>query len=44
MLQKSTITFLKNLQANNVKEWFDANRKLYEAARADFSQLVDADH
>ena len=40
MLQKSTITFLKNLQKNNVKEWFDANRKAYEEARTDFTKLV----
>ncbi len=41
MLQKSTIAFLKNLKKNNVKEWFDANRKTYDAARADFINLVD---
>lgn len=41
MLQKSTLSFLKDLQVNNVKEWFDANRKLYDAARADFLHLVD---
>ncbi len=41
MLQKSTLTFIKNLQKNNVKEWFDANRKSYDAAKADFIQLVD---
>ena len=41
MLQKSTLTFLKNLSKNNIKEWFDANRKSYDAARADFMNLVD---
>lgn len=41
MLQKSTLTFIKNLQKNNVKEWFDANRKSYDAAKADIIQLVD---
>ena len=40
MLQKSTLTFLKNLEKNNVKDWFDANRKTYDAARADFINLV----
>ena len=40
MLQKTTLTFLKNLQKNNVKEWFDANRKSYDAARADFINLI----
>ena len=42
MLQKSTITFIKNLQKNNIKEWFDANRKSYEAAKTDFIAFVDA--
>ena len=41
MLQQSTLTFLKDLKKNNVKEWFDANRKSYEAARADFIQMLD---
>ncbi len=41
MLQQSTLTFLKNLKNNNVKEWFDANRKSYDAARTDFIQLLD---
>jgi uncharacterized protein (TIGR02453 family) len=40
MIQKSTIEFLKNLKLNNHKEWFDANRKVYEAAKADYLQLV----
>lgn len=40
MLQKSTLQFLKGLKQNNVKEWFDANRKAYDAARADFTSLV----
>lgn len=41
MLQKSTLTFLETLKKNNVKEWFDANRKSYETAKADFIQLLD---
>jgi len=40
MLQKSTLTFLKDLKQNNAKEWFDVNRKAYDAARADFTNLV----
>lgn len=40
MLQKSTIDFLKKLNTNNNKEWFDANRNLYELAKADYLQLV----
>lgn len=40
MIQKTTIQFLKDLKLNNRKDWFDANRKLYEAAKADYLQLV----
>jgi len=35
MLQVTTIKFLKDLKKNNSKEWFDKNRKLYEAAKED---------
>jgi uncharacterized protein (TIGR02453 family) len=37
MLQTSTLQFLKQLAKNNNKEWFDANRKKYEAAKEDFT-------
>ncbi len=40
MLQPTTLAFLSNLAANNNKLWFDANRPVYEAAKADFIQLV----
>ena len=40
MLQTSTLQFLKQLAKNNNKEWFDANRKKYEAAKEDHLQLV----
>ena len=40
MLQPATIKFLKDLKKNNNKPWFDANRKLYEAAKADFEAFV----
>ncbi len=40
MLQTSTIKFLKNLQKNNSKEWFDKNRADYETTKADFAELV----
>ena len=40
MLQTSTILFLKNLAANNNKEWFDANRKTYETAKTDYLNFV----
>lgn len=40
MLQTSTLQFLKQLKKNNSKEWFDANRKKYEAVKADFALSV----
>jgi uncharacterized protein (TIGR02453 family) len=40
MLQTSTLQFLKQLAKNNTKVWFDANRKKYEAAKADHMQSV----
>ncbi len=40
MLQPSTIKFLKDLKKNNTKEWFDKNKKVYEAAKQDFIQLT----
>ncbi|MEO5684087.1 MAG: DUF2461 domain-containing protein [Chitinophagaceae bacterium] len=42
MLQVATIKFLKDLQKNNNKPWFDANRPVYEDAKADFAQFVQA--
>ncbi len=42
MLQSSTIKFLKDLKKNNNKPWFDANRKQYEAAKADTALFVQA--
>ena len=41
MLQLSTIEFLKNLKINNNKEWFENNRKKYEAAKEDFTSLIN---
>jgi uncharacterized protein (TIGR02453 family) len=40
MLQISTLQFLKQLKKNNNKEWFDKNRKQYEAAKADFALFI----
>ena len=40
MIQPSTLSFLKKLKANNNKPWFDANRTLYESAKADFLQFT----
>jgi len=41
MIQKTTLTFLEALKYNNNKPWFDAHRKEYETARADFAGFVD---
>lgn len=35
-----TLKFLKELKANNHKEWFDANRKTYQELRIGFLELV----
>ncbi|MBP7109843.1 MAG: DUF2461 domain-containing protein, partial [Chitinophagaceae bacterium] len=34
--------FLKDLKKNNNKPWFDKNRKVYEAAKADFISFIQA--
>ena len=41
MLQPETFNFLNQLRANNNKEWFDQNRKLYDTAKADVLQLLN---
>lgn len=41
MLQPATLKFLKQLALHNNKPWFDANRNIYETARADFAALVE---
>ncbi|MBM3435001.1 MAG: DUF2461 domain-containing protein [Bacteroidetes bacterium] len=38
---KKTIEFLKQLKENNNREWFDANKKLYEDAKAEFEGMVN---
>ena len=40
MLQPATLQFLKQLKKNNNKEWFDANRKKYEAAKTDYALFI----
>ena len=46
MLQPSTLKFLQDLKKNNNRPWFEANRKRYELAKADFlnfiQQVIDA--
>lgn len=41
MLQKTTLQFLKDLKKNNVKEWFEENRKRYESAKDDIYSSVE---
>ncbi len=41
MLQSTTLKFLKDLKKNNSKTWFDAHRKQYDVAKADFYSFVD---
>jgi len=40
MPQQSKIKFLKDLKKNNNKPWFDKNRKVYEAVKADFAAFI----
>lgn len=40
MLQPSTLTFIKKLQKNNNKPWFEENRHLFNEAKDDFEKLV----
>lgn len=40
MIQASTLIFLKNIELNNNKVWFDANRKTYETAKQDFEIFI----
>lgn len=39
---KNQITFLKELQKNNNKEWMDANRKWYHEVRDEYIAWLDA--
>jgi uncharacterized protein (TIGR02453 family) len=41
MIQKSTLDFLAALRKNNNKEWFETNRKKYEAAKEDVKQVTE---
>ena len=40
MLKKDTFLFLEALQKNNNREWFQANKTIYEQARRDVEKLV----
>ena len=41
MLQSSTLKFLRSLQKNNNKAWFEKNRNVYEEAKTDFLSMVE---
>lgn len=41
MITKTTLQFLKQLEKNNNKPWFDEHRKEYESAKKDFLQLTE---
>lgn len=42
MITASTLKFLKQLALNNNKEWMDANRSAYEAAKQNYLEVVTA--
>jgi len=42
MLKKDTLNFIKDVAENNNREWFAANKDVYEAAKADVLTLVTA--
>ena len=35
------LSFLRNLEANNNKAWFDAHKNEYQEARAHFNAIVE---
>ena len=37
----TTLTFLQELSKNNNREWFNDNRKSYEAAKAEFEEFLN---
>jgi uncharacterized protein (TIGR02453 family) len=41
MIEKATLQFLATLKKNNNKEWFEANRKKYEAAKENVKQVTE---
>ncbi len=40
MLSSATLQFLRDLKANNNREWFHDHKKTYNAAKEDVSQLI----
>jgi uncharacterized protein (TIGR02453 family) len=41
MLQSTTLKFLKDLQKNNNRPWFEGHRNQYDIARTDFISMVE---
>jgi uncharacterized protein (TIGR02453 family) len=41
-ISTSTLQFLKDLKANNDRDWFNTNKSRYEAAHREFLQFTDA--
>ena len=41
-IEKATLAFLSDLTKNNEREWFNANRSRYEAARKNFERFIQA--
>jgi uncharacterized protein (TIGR02453 family) len=41
MIDQATLDFLRELKVNNNKEWFDKNRKRYDAVKADYLSLAE---
>lgn len=40
MIQESTLQFLTDLQTNNNREWFNENKRSFQAAKQDFEALL----
>ncbi len=40
-IEKSTLNFLKQLSANNDRDWFAEHKEHYEAAKANAEQFMD---
>ena len=44
MISKATYSFLKDLKANNNRDWFQDNKPRYESARAEFEEFITKLH
>lgn len=41
MIQKSTISFLKKINTNNNRDWFEKNKHLYLLAKEDVEKSLE---